>query len=141
MTTIAAIIAAMLLLSLASFFMLSGSGPVEEAATALAEERIQTRLDLAQEAKAAVSTYAWADKEAQKVRLPLEVAIKNMAPRLAALKPSPSGELAPLAPGPSDAPVLRSQPAPPGPEETGEGAAEPDSEGNTTSEPAKKEDV
>jgi hypothetical protein len=113
MTTILVVLAGMLLLSLASLYMLNSRGPVEEAATARAAERMQARLDIAEEEKERMTTYGWADQAAQKVRMPLDQAMKNMLPRFANLKPVASGELAPLAPGPSDAPVLRAEPAQP----------------------------
>jgi hypothetical protein len=66
MTTILVVLAGMLLLSLASLYMLNSRGPVEEAATARAAERMQARLDIAEEEKERLTTYGWADQAAQK---------------------------------------------------------------------------
>ncbi len=145
-TTIVSILVGLLLLSLASFYMLSSPDPVEEADALRAGERQQARIEISEEAKKAISTYAWADKEAQKVRMPVDEAMKSIQPRLAASKPSASGELAPLAPGPSDSPVLRQQPAPAVDAEPTEalpatGEEGPDKETEAKPEPADKEEA
>jgi len=114
---------AVLVLSLASLLMLREPDPVEAAAEELAQERLQTRLDLTAEDEEKMTSYAWVDQEAGKVRVPVDQAMKQMLPQLNEAKPGPSGEPAPLEPGPSDAPVLRAV-ATPEPEREDEVAAD-----------------
>ncbi|MEO0453914.1 MAG: hypothetical protein AAFY98_07235 [Verrucomicrobiota bacterium] len=94
-------------LGLVSLLAIQPKTPIDVAYEERSQQRSEARMEIQQEADEKTTSYAWQDQGAGSVRIPVSQAMKVSLTDLQKVVVTPSDELAPLAPGPSDAPVVR----------------------------------